>query len=128
MLDETESDTDTEHAADASSWEERQLCPDGNCMGVIGLDGRCKECGVIATEVAPEHGADGEGVSRRTEGGEGSVGDPSASDEAQAEDSALGISLEGPDELADRRLCPDGNCLGLLGEDDRCKICGRAGD
>jgi hypothetical protein len=26
-------------------WEDRQLCSDGNCIGVIGPDGRCKECG-----------------------------------------------------------------------------------
>ena len=26
-------------------WESRQLCSDGNCIGVIGPDGRCKECG-----------------------------------------------------------------------------------
>ncbi|BBO85295.1 hypothetical protein DSCO28_58610 [Desulfosarcina ovata subsp. sediminis] len=26
-------------------WEQRILCSDGNCIGVIGSDGRCKECG-----------------------------------------------------------------------------------
>jgi hypothetical protein len=26
-------------------WENRVLCSDGNCIGVIGPDGRCKECG-----------------------------------------------------------------------------------
>ena len=25
-------------------WENRVLCSDGNCIGIIGLDGRCKEC------------------------------------------------------------------------------------
>lgn len=25
----------------------------------------------------------------------------------------------------DRRLCPDGSCVGLLGEDGRCKVCGK---
>jgi hypothetical protein len=24
---------------------ERQLCPDDTCIGLIGPDGRCKECG-----------------------------------------------------------------------------------
>ncbi len=28
-----------------AEWENRRLCPDGNCIGVIGPDGRCKECG-----------------------------------------------------------------------------------
>ena len=31
-------------AAD-DDWENRRLCPDGNCICVIGPDGRCKECG-----------------------------------------------------------------------------------
>jgi hypothetical protein len=29
----------------ASDWDNRRLCSDGNCIGVIGADGRCKECG-----------------------------------------------------------------------------------
>jgi hypothetical protein len=33
-------------AAEADGdWESRRLCGDGNCIGVIGPDGRCKECG-----------------------------------------------------------------------------------
>jgi len=35
-------------AADADDLEQRQLCPDGACIGVIGPDGRCKECGRAA--------------------------------------------------------------------------------
>ena len=31
----------------------KQLCPDGNCIGVIGVDGNCKECGKPSTWVAP---------------------------------------------------------------------------
>jgi hypothetical protein len=30
---------------DSDDWTSRQLCSDGNCIGVIGPDGRCKECG-----------------------------------------------------------------------------------
>jgi hypothetical protein len=26
----------------------------------------------------------------------------------------------------DRRLCPDGSCVGLLGEDGRCRVCGKS--
>ncbi len=28
-------------------WENRILCRDGNCIGVIGTNGRCEECGLI---------------------------------------------------------------------------------
>ncbi len=30
---------------EATEWADRRLCSDGNCIGVIGPDGRCKECG-----------------------------------------------------------------------------------
>jgi hypothetical protein len=37
---------DTPDAADpASDWDKRRLCSDESCIGVIGPDGRCKECG-----------------------------------------------------------------------------------
>jgi len=29
----------------APELETRELCPDGTCIGVIGSDGRCKDCG-----------------------------------------------------------------------------------
>ena len=34
----------------------------------------------------------------------------------------------GGDPLAmeNRRLCPDGNCIGILGADGRCVICGKS--
>ena len=35
---------------------------------------------------------------------------------------------EGTFNPAQRRLCPDGSCIGLLGADGRCRVCGRAGD
>ena len=27
------------------NFDERQLCPDGACIGVVGQDGSCNECG-----------------------------------------------------------------------------------
>jgi hypothetical protein len=35
---------------------------------------------------------------------------------------------EGTFNPADRRLCPDGSCIGVIGPDGRCRACGRAGD
>lgn len=29
----------------SDEFDARQLCPDGNCTGLIGADGRCKVCG-----------------------------------------------------------------------------------
>ena len=34
-----------ENDADSDEWENRKLCSDESCIGVIGPDGRCKECG-----------------------------------------------------------------------------------
>lgn len=37
-------DTSGDVVAD-EEWENRVLCSDGCCIGVIGPDGKCKECG-----------------------------------------------------------------------------------
>lgn len=31
-------------------------------------------------------------------------------------------------DLDSRRLCPDGACIGVIGDDGRCRVCGRADD
>jgi len=36
-------------------WENRRLCIDESCIGVIGPDGRCKECG-LPLEGGPSDG------------------------------------------------------------------------
>lgn len=35
----------TEAETHDDAWENRRLCSDESCIGVIGPDGRCKECG-----------------------------------------------------------------------------------
>lgn len=89
-------------------WADRSLCPDGACTGVIGGDGRCKVCG----RVAPFWGDE-----RRR-------GTVAVSDDDAAPVDA-GEPAEGDDD--ERALCPDGDCTGLLGDDGRCKVCGKAG-
>src|SRR5579883_1949635 len=42
---EAEEDSGAEKAEEVAGWTERELCPDGTCLGVIGPDGRCKICG-----------------------------------------------------------------------------------
>jgi len=79
--------------------ESRQLCPDGNCTGVLGDDGRCKVCGA----------------------GEGMRQDLSADTT-----SADWKGTPDEDEFDSRRLCSDGNCTGLLDADGRCKVCGKS--
>jgi hypothetical protein len=28
----------------------------------------------------------------------------------------------------ERKLCPDGACVGVIGDDNKCRVCGRAGE
>ncbi len=111
--------------------DERQLCPDGGCTGLIGDDGRCKVCGARGEVPA--------GVDRAAAGVDqvATGADQVAAGIAQA---AAGIGQAvGPspdwrgtdgdgssDEFDARQLCPDGNCTGLLGADGRCKVCGKS--
>jgi hypothetical protein len=105
----------------------RELCPDGSCTGVLDDDGVCKVCGLRGTPAAARSVA-------------GATGDPAATrgdDAVSAGDSARGdgdgaapdfLATRGSDETfdADRQLCPDGNCIGVLDADGRCKVCGRS--
>ncbi|KJS31806.1 MAG: hypothetical protein VR64_09715 [Desulfatitalea sp. BRH_c12] len=108
-------------------WAQRVLCSDESCIGVIGPDGRCKECGQPyagqlpdftasapddEAEAAPEHE-----IAGNTMGAEDASG--------QAWQSAEDAMAEDDDEWSGRRLCSDGNCIGVIGPDGRCKECGR---
>ena len=35
-----------------ATFDDRHLCPDGACTGLIGTDGKCKECGRSASSIA----------------------------------------------------------------------------
>lgn len=139
----------------------RELCPKETCVGLIGTDGRCKECGTVgASQVAdPRH----QGMERPTGDGDVDVGEED-DDRVLCSDGGC-VGLVGPDGLCkvcgapgealasrssgprpaprfdssppmasgtdpevedddDRELCPDGACLGLIGRDARCKVCG----
>jgi len=89
-------------------WENRTLCSDGNCIGVIGSDGRCSECG------QPYDGPAIEG--QVFEADSSDVQDEEVEDE---EETAGNLGWE------DRQLCSDGNCIGVIGPNGRCKECGK---
>jgi len=79
------------------SGDDREPCSDGACIGVIGEDGRCTECGE----------------------GPGAVDDE---DEDDGDDDWSGGGGFDPD---DRVPCPDGACIGIIGSNGRCTECGR---
>ncbi len=99
---------------DASEWSRRRLCSDGNCIGVIGADGRCRECG------KPDAG--GGEAAPVTEEGEPT---PAAADRPDETAEAAPPPEQGADDWSRRRLCSDGDCIGVIGADGRCKECGK---
>jgi len=106
--------------ADSSDFDEnRQLCDDGNCLGVI-VDGKCNVCGLVVAIALtsprdPSSGQTGEAISPR---------DPSSGQTGGAR-AGSGTDDEG-DFDEDRQLCPDGACTGVIGSDGKCKECGRS--
>ena len=126
METETPEENEKEMAAPTNlEWENRVLCRDGNCIGVIGSDGRCKECGGKYEGALPEdhfstsEGPPPEDISFEKE-------DPSLEDLSHeaAESNEHDGSIRDSD-WQDRALCSDGNCIGVIGPDGHCKECGK---
>jgi len=148
-----------------SDWDQRQLCPDGSCVGVIGPDGTCKVCGHAAPNWGDERNrgllpvddaddeddddddddaddaADDEAADEQDESGEyedgeddgdydGDEDDDADDDEADKADDAKAAAPAPPAAKAGswkkRQLCSDGGCIGVIGDDGRCKVCGRS--
>ncbi len=143
-------------------WDQRQLCSDGGCVGVIGPDGTCKVCGRAAQNWGDERKrgliepadepADDDAVAAVPDDGydeeedadeDDDLDEDEDLDEGEEEDdgeddlhdahevaplaaSASASLPAAPVEWGTRRLCPDGNCIGLIGADGHCKVCGRA--
>jgi hypothetical protein len=87
----------------------RRLCPDGACIGLIGADGRCNECG------------------RAADGSASAATSSSASAAPDDEPAPVRASEPLPEGGFDpkRRLCDDGGCTGVVGADGVCRECGR---
>ena len=106
----------TEKSRADIEWENRVLCSDGNCIGVIGPDGRCKECGLRY---------DGDLPVAMPENGDVAESSPPREEETAAEHPEDSVAPTSDDEWENRQLCADGNCIGVIGPDGRCKECGR---
>ena len=102
-------------------WSRRILCSDGSCIGVIGPDGRCKECGKpYEGELPAALGKTEEDDGDESDDDSPADGAPADEDEEEEKDSA-----DSDDEWESRVLCSDGNCIGVIGPDGRCKECGK---
>lgn len=88
---------------DELDFEDRRLCPDGACIGVLDEHGRCPECGRAWGAAADPFRS----------------GPPPEVVETAVEEAELAAFTD------DRELCPDDACIGLIGPNGRCKECGR---
>ena len=108
-------------------WENRVLCSDESCIGTIGPDGRCKECGRPYEGILPDRIETGPSHEAVTD----ADGADEASDESDAlapadDEMAADDAGSVPDDEWNRRtLCPDESCIGVIGPDGRCKECGK---
>jgi len=112
---------------DAKFDTKRRLCPDGSCIGVVGDDGRCKVCGRDAGggKSAAANGAAAVAVAVDT-AFDSSVDDD---DNDDGDDNVLAADAGEPGASAfdaARRLCSDGSCVGVIGNDGKCNVCGQA--
>lgn len=100
----------TEILFDANEdWEKRVLCSDESCIGTIGPDGKCRECGKPYEGVLPE----GHGKSALQ------TPAPPEENPVTPEETAFDEDWE------KRVLCGDEACIGVIGPDGRCKECGK---
>ncbi len=104
-------------------WKKRTLCSDPACIGVIGPDGRCKECGKPY---------EGDVFENRPFSSETSEPEPDTEvevEEIEVEETEPAAVDEEEETIADdewnrRILCSDPACIGVIGPDGRCKECG----
>jgi hypothetical protein len=96
-------------------WDQRELCSDGACIGTIGSDGSCKVCGRAAQNWGNERarGLQEEPVD---------AAEDNTPDEDELEEQAEQLAAEV--NWDDRKLCDDGACVGVIGKDGVCTVCG----
>jgi len=102
-------------------WDMREVCPDGACVGVIGPDGLCKVCGRAAQNWGDERKR---GLVETAVDDE-ELDDDETDDEVEDED-ADGEDIGDDVEWGKRRLCSNGSCVGVIGDDGTCSVCGAA--
>ena len=100
-------------------WEQRVLCSDESCIGVIGPDGRCKECGLPYS--GPFDATKTETVSTDIEEDYSEDEIKEESEEVEEYDTEVMTDSE----WEQRTLCSDESCIGVIGPDGLCKECGK---
>ena len=102
-------DTTQEDAETSFDPTRRRLCADGSCVGVLGDDGLCRVCGRTEAQAAADEDA--------------SAVAPAAVVASDGGPKSEASGAGGFD--AKRSLCDDGACVGVVGDDGACRVCGR---
>ena len=92
-------------------WENRTLCIDESCIGVVGSDGCCKECGKPFEDKQLEDTTPAQDL------------DELSKEEDVAEDEEY--AWQSDIDWENRTLCIDESCIGVIGPDGCCKECGK---
>jgi hypothetical protein len=92
-------------------WGKRTLCSDESCIGTIGPDGKCKECGkTYEGELSEGHGV--RNIQKAV---------------VEEKKPILSGSTDSDEDWEKRILCSDESCIGTIGTDGRCRECGKPG-
>ena len=94
----------------------RRLCPDGGCIGIIGRDGLCAVCGT--------KDSGGPALTPSVAGSEEELDAADVEAELESDDEGAADTGESGFDPS-RRLCSDDACVGVIGGDNRCKVCGK---
>ena len=97
-------------------WESRTLCGDGRCIGIIGNNGRCKECGKTLEEARNEEKDKSYLKKEKPNQPKNATSSYSRQDNTSYDD---------PIDWDNRVLCSDEACIGIIGSDGRCTKCRR---
>lgn len=111
--------TDGEEMTDVD-WDNRVLCSDESCIGVIGADGRCKECGRLYEGELPVSESPAEDIPV-----DEAADETEPQQDPAPETAAPESETDDADDWDKRTLCIDESCIGVVGPDGRCKECGK---
>ncbi|HEY3804711.1 MAG TPA: hypothetical protein VGL61_18975 [Kofleriaceae bacterium] len=105
-------------------WDRREVCPDGACIGVIGDDGLCKVCGRAAPNWGNERTRGLVDPSDEVDAAAADDDEADDDDDDDLDDAADSDGAEPGDDWDNRELCSNGACVGVIGDDGICSVCG----
>ncbi|MCC6998277.1 MAG: hypothetical protein IT370_26920 [Deltaproteobacteria bacterium] len=131
---------DDADAPDEIDFDDRELCSDDACIGVIGEDGKCNECGragkrpaggarAVNTNATGASAADKAKahLDKAFKADKGGKPDKQLSKPPKAGSGAGAAGGgDGDSDWDNRELCSDGSCIGVIGKNGKCNECGKA--